>query len=93
MRILVAEDDQIAASLLENTLSEWGYEVDVVASGREAIDRLEQTDYRPCDLRLADARSLRIGTLRAHSCQPQAKLRLHPDADVPAQETTMSSKD
>ena len=46
MRVLVAEDDPIAASLLENTLSEWGYPVDLAANGREAIDMLQQTDYR-----------------------------------------------
>ena len=62
MRILVAEDDQIAASLLENTLCEWGYEVDVVANGREAIDRLEQTDYRLviCDWQMPEVSGLEL---------------------------------
>jgi putative two-component system response regulator len=62
MRVLVAEDDQIAASLLENTLSEWGYAVDLAANGREAIDMLQQTDYRLviCDWQMPEVSGLEL---------------------------------
>ncbi len=40
MRILVAEDDVRLAALLEESLAEAGWQVDVVHDGRAAYDRL-----------------------------------------------------
>ncbi len=41
MRILVAEDELVSRRLLEMTLKEWGYEVDLAADGAEALGRLQ----------------------------------------------------
>ena len=40
MRILVAEDDVRLAALLEESLTEAGWQADVVHDGRSAYDRL-----------------------------------------------------
>ncbi len=40
MRILVAEDELVSRRLLEMTLKEWGYEVDLAADGTQAWDCL-----------------------------------------------------
>jgi DNA-binding response OmpR family regulator len=40
MKVLIAEDDLIPRSMLEGTLSEWGYEVIAVADGDEALGTL-----------------------------------------------------
>ena len=42
-RILVAEDDELQASLLERYLSREGYEVSVVTSGTAALDEVRRT--------------------------------------------------
>jgi diguanylate cyclase (GGDEF)-like protein len=44
VKILVAEDDQITARLLEQTLSAWGYEVVLVGNGADAWEILQRTD-------------------------------------------------
>ena len=40
MRILIAEDEKVTRMRLEKTLSEWGFEVEAVADGQAAWDRL-----------------------------------------------------
>ena len=40
MKVLIAEDDLIPRTMLEGTLSEWGYEVIAVADGDEALGTL-----------------------------------------------------
>ena len=40
MRILIAEDEKVTRMRLEKTLSEWGFEVEAVADGQTALDRL-----------------------------------------------------
>ncbi len=41
-RILIAEDDPISRRMLQSFLAKWGYEVEVVADGVEALAALEQ---------------------------------------------------
>jgi DNA-binding response OmpR family regulator len=45
MRVLVAEDDPGLRSVLTRGLREYGYVVDTVADGREAVNRLMSNDY------------------------------------------------
>lgn len=40
MRILIAEDEKVTRMRLEKTLSSWGFEVEAVADGQTAWDRL-----------------------------------------------------
>jgi DNA-binding response OmpR family regulator len=40
MRILIAEDEKVTRMRLEKTLSEWGFEVETVADGQAAWERL-----------------------------------------------------
>jgi len=40
--ILVLEDDELVQSILEETLSEGGFEADIVASGEEAVSLLNK---------------------------------------------------
>ena len=51
MRILVVEDEAIAAAVLARGLREHSYAVDVVADGRAALEQLATSDY---DLLLLD---------------------------------------
>jgi two-component system, cell cycle response regulator len=44
MKVLIAEDDPVASSLLEDCLQEWGYEVIAVADGAEAYQVLQADD-------------------------------------------------
>ncbi|HEX6862405.1 MAG TPA: ATP-binding protein [Thermoanaerobaculia bacterium] len=44
-RLLLAEDDPISQVVLRKTLEKLGYQVDVVASGREALQALSEHDY------------------------------------------------
>jgi putative two-component system response regulator len=46
MRVLVVEDDDVTAEMLEHALAEFGYEVDVSADGREAFERIRTGRYR-----------------------------------------------
>ena len=41
MKILIAEDDSVSRRLLEATLVEWGYDVEVAREGKEAWARLQ----------------------------------------------------
>lgn len=44
MRILIADDDPTSVLLLQNTLSDWGYEVVTVRDGTEAWNALRRPD-------------------------------------------------
>jgi CheY-like chemotaxis protein len=44
MRILIAEDEKVTRMRLEKALSEWGYEVEAVADGQAAWERLCSKD-------------------------------------------------
>ena len=44
MKILVAEDDLVTRRILEAYLAKWGYEVVMVANGREAWELLQKDD-------------------------------------------------
>ncbi len=44
MKILVAEDDETSRSLLVALLGRWGYLVEAVADGLQAVDRFQQPD-------------------------------------------------
>jgi len=44
MNILVVEDDAITQSLLERSLTKWGYEVSKADNGRQAIDHLNDSN-------------------------------------------------
>lgn len=61
-RILVADDEQRMADSVKTLLSNYGYEVDVAYSGREAIKKLlaENFDLVITDLRMADADGFEI---------------------------------
>ncbi len=50
-RVLVADDEPSVLAMLEDLLTEYGYEVATVASGRAALDRL---DTFPADVLLLD---------------------------------------
>ena len=44
MKILIADDDALSRRLLERTLVRAGYEVTLVANGRQAVDRLSEPE-------------------------------------------------
>jgi putative two-component system response regulator len=46
VRVLVVEDDEIAADLLENALSQFGWDVAQASNGREALEMLRAEDFR-----------------------------------------------
>src|SRR5690606_11026309 len=46
VRVLVVEDDEIAADLLEHALNQFGWEVVRASNGREALERLRAEDFR-----------------------------------------------
>jgi two-component system cell cycle response regulator len=44
MKVLIADDDPLSLLYLQDTLQDWGYEVETVADGKSACDRLQQPD-------------------------------------------------
>ncbi len=44
MKILIAEDEPVSRRLLEATLTDWGYEVEVTGDGLTACQALEKDD-------------------------------------------------
>ncbi|MBN2577674.1 MAG: response regulator [Pirellulales bacterium] len=46
MRVLIVEDDDFAADVLENALSRFGYEVTKARNGREALELVRSSLYR-----------------------------------------------
>ena len=44
-RILVADDEEILRMLITDTIEDSGYEVDEAEDGREALEKLESTEY------------------------------------------------
>jgi sigma-B regulation protein RsbU (phosphoserine phosphatase) len=50
MKILIAEDDAVSRRLLEVTLTDWGYEVQVTCDGLSACQMLEVDDPAPLAL-------------------------------------------
>ena len=60
MRILVVEDDQVAASVLAKGLREHSYAVDIASDGAAALDQIGSNDY---DLILLDILLPRINGL------------------------------
>jgi two-component system cell cycle response regulator len=44
MKVLIADDDPLSLLYLQDTLQDWGYEVETVANGKSAGDRLQQPD-------------------------------------------------
>jgi len=46
MRVLVVEDDDVTAEMLEHALREFGYEVGIAADGREAFRQVRTGRYR-----------------------------------------------
>lgn len=46
MRILIAEDDRVSLSILEKSVSEWGYDVVVARNGEEALRTLREGTVR-----------------------------------------------
>lgn len=46
MRVLVVEDDIVSAELVANSLRQFGYEVNVVANGREALELVHTGRFR-----------------------------------------------
>ena len=84
LRILVADDDPLSTRLIEAILSEYGYDLTLAHSGREAIDNMSK---RPFDLVLMDIRmqgmngidtTLAIRRMEASGQLPYAKKRRTP---------------
>lgn len=46
MRVLIVEDDDIAAETLEHALTRFGYEVTIARNGREALEAVRTSLYR-----------------------------------------------
>ncbi|MBX2842875.1 MAG: response regulator [Flammeovirgaceae bacterium] len=44
-RILVAEDDLLSQKIVQELLKNWGYEVDVVADGRDVLENIKHKSY------------------------------------------------
>jgi diguanylate cyclase (GGDEF)-like protein len=44
MKVLIADDDRLSLLYLQDTLEDWGYQVETVADGQSACDRLQQPD-------------------------------------------------
>ncbi|MDB5747551.1 MAG: diguanylate cyclase response regulator [Massilia sp.] len=44
MKVLIADDDRLSLLYLQDTLEDWGYDVETVADGQSACDRLQQPD-------------------------------------------------
>jgi PAS domain S-box-containing protein len=53
LKILIADDNEINVLVISAFLKHWGVEVDVVTTGRQAVDRVQEQDY---DLVLMDLR-------------------------------------
>jgi PAS domain S-box-containing protein len=51
MKILVADDNEVNVLVLTGFLRKWGVDYDVVANGRQAVERIQERDY---DLALLD---------------------------------------
>ena len=60
MRVLVVEDDDRVAAALRTALARHGMEVDRVAAGRDALDRLPAADVVLLDLGLPDVDGLEV---------------------------------
>src|SRR5688572_28447330 len=60
MRILVVEDEPVAANVLAKGLREHAYAVDIAADGRTALEQIAATDY---DLVILDVLQPRINGL------------------------------
>lgn len=72
-RILVVDDEPQIRRLLSVSLSRGGYEVKVVGSGQEAVDRLHDDDFDTIllDLGLPDRDGLEVcGEIRSRSAVP-----------------------
>ena len=46
MRVLVVDDDEVTAAVLEHSLIEFGYDVTVAHNGREAFELLRSGEIR-----------------------------------------------
>ena len=46
VRILIADDDDVAAEVLEHALAQFGYQVTVARNGREALDLVRSGQFR-----------------------------------------------
>jgi len=46
MRVLIAEDDDLSAEMLRNSLEQFGYEVGVASDGCEALQKIRSGQYR-----------------------------------------------
>jgi PAS domain S-box-containing protein len=53
LQVLIADDNEINVLVLTAFLQHWGVEVDVVTTGKQAVDRVQERDY---DLVLMDLR-------------------------------------
>jgi phosphoserine phosphatase RsbU/P len=47
MKVVIADDDRIAAAVLAQTLRRWDFDVTVTADGAEALDRLQAAGSAP----------------------------------------------
>ena len=72
MRVLVVEDDAIAADLLEHALIEFGWDVATATNGREALELLRLEDFR---LVISDWEMPQMNGHRALSAGPRTFCR------------------
>ena len=66
MKVLVADDDRIAATVLSQTLKQWEFDVTVVSDGAEALGTSRAATVR------ADARDPRLDDARTSTARMSA---------------------
>ncbi len=78
LRVLVADDNEVNLFVLTGFLRSWGVEPDVVATGRQAVERIQEKDY---DLVLMDLSMPELdgyAATRQIRCLPDPRFRQLP---------------
>ena len=84
MRILIADDDDIALEILENALAQFGYQVTVAHDGREALEIVRSGQFRMVISDWLMPKMTRRGALPGDPAALGQRLRLRHPAHVAA---------